>query len=656
MKMGERHNYDILIFTPVGLTIAGAKKGQINGTRICNKVKFLRNNKPLEEAFESRTTEPDPHPAEISSLYGFSKEYEDVLKKKKIKVVLLHSPGEGKYCAEGIKNLVEKSTYFPKPNSSEWSAELVELQNLDPSDAMKFPKAIEELFEEINKRIAHFSGDVFVNVTGGYKGLLPYLTMIGMAQRRLKVFYLYEDSKGIIELPTYPISFDLFAWRDQRGLLLPFTLELGLDQEQKKDLYQALKKQGLEGVVAAEPPYPLSALGKTMEAIYEEQRGRGISEFGLGFLLLDEFQDKKWARYLARECIPRWRHLAVGDHIPETVEHGRGHTQRLLELAQQLLIRPDMIRLSDEQLFVLISSIWLHDIGHSGDYFTFEGADGLIKKKDETACQGRFFCLGDPERVRSYHNFLTYELIKSYGLWLFPNRECWLTDLHLNSVALACLYHRKRMPVEGSCVVNENVLVQKGLKDFKEGEEVIQGFPLVAALLRFIDGAENQEERSGSDEYYEVAKWVIERQVEALSKMTDQRSSSSSLKPLICFKNKQPREFRKHRMVRHVFMAWEGPDHGEKNEQHGVFGNTANNPKQVLEVYLIGNCGFSEYDRDEVRDEIMLDLLEEFDKVKDILPFRLLIYLVEEKDNGTTCKSKLIRQNTGKYCLKQYKC
>lgn len=652
---------DILVFTPVGLSIAGDIKGEpINIQSIRNRMKttIYENGVTVPTAFQSRKVgQPDPYPAEISSLYALSidNKYKSDLERKNIKVVLLHSPKEGQYCAKGIKCLIEDSNYFPKPNSSKWFCELVELKDLDPRNAEKFPKAIEELFEAINKRITDSSGDVFVNITGGYKGLLPYLTMFGMAQRRLKVFYLYEDSTAIIELPTYPFSFDLFAWRDQRGLILPFTLKGVLKEDQKKDLYHALKKEGMEGVVTAELGYRLSALGKTMQAIYKEQRGRGISEFGLGFLLLNDFQEDKWRNYLAKECIPIWRHLAVGDHIPETVEHGRGHTQRLLELAQQLLINPQKkIKLSDEQLFVLISSIWLHDIGHSGDYFTFEGEDGLVRKQDQDKCEGPFFCLGDPERVRGYHNFLTYELIKGHCDRLFPNRPCWLTKLLLNSIALACLYHRKRMPVRNGNKVNKNVYVAKGLRDFKEKEEVIEGFPLVASLLRFIDGAENQEERTGSNEYYEIAQWVLRRQAKALECMINKNTSSPPhAADLAQFKNKQKGEFDKHRMVRSVFMAWEDSDHDSQDEEHGVFGNAGPGATNVLGVYLVGNCDFKGYNRDQVREKIVQDLLDEFELVKDILRFRLVIYLVEEKANGAASRFKLIRQCGAKCSLQE---
>ena len=139
------------------------------------------------------------------------------------------------------------------------------------------------------------------------------------------------------------------------------------------------------------------------------------------------------------------------------MEHGRGHVQRLLELAEQLLIAAN-IALSVEQRFVLVGSIWLHDLGHSGDSFSFEGKSGLVQNKDDKCSTGQFPVYGDPDHVRRYHNFLSYDLIKNHRTFFShagQGKRCVPTYKHgndcygaLNSpvciIAEKCRFREKR--------------------------------------------------------------------------------------------------------------------------------------------------------------------------------------------------------------------
>ena len=254
----------------------------------------------------------------------------------------------------------------------------------------------------------------------------------------------------------------------------------------------------------------MNTIGQLLEGLYRKTKGKGFSEFGEGGLLLNQFSDSSpYPDYLIKKCIPIWRHLSAGDHIPETVEHGRGHVQRLLELTQQLMIATEL-SLTDEQLFVLVSSIWLHDLGHSGDCLFFEGDGMLIQDKDDPESTSRFSVYGDPDKVRKYHNFLSYELIKKERGFLFPDvstidGNSAAVERLLRSVELTCLYHRRAMPTEGEAVVDQ-CKVSKGIKNLGTDDNIIEGFSLIAALLRFLDGAENQEERTGGSDYYKVMK------------------------------------------------------------------------------------------------------------------------------------------------------
>jgi hypothetical protein len=64
------------------------------------------------------------------------------------------------------------------------------------------------LIEQI-KNITIESGTVntLLNITGGYKALIPPITILAQLYH-ISIFYLYEDSNDIIQLPAMPVGFD----------------------------------------------------------------------------------------------------------------------------------------------------------------------------------------------------------------------------------------------------------------------------------------------------------------------------------------------------------------------------------------------------------------------------------------------------------------
>lgn len=639
--MNQTQSIDLKIFCPVGTSLVSNNENDPINVGEENAIAAIPGIKRKLQKTHFTWEGKDCNPAEISSLYAFCKERDCELADKTIQLILLHSPGIGQACAKAVKELLGSASYFPYANKSTWIIESEKLEHLDPCQAEHFALAIQELTEVLKKGLAGFTGPVYLNVTGGYKALTPYLTMLGLALGgAVKIFYLFAEARKTIELPTFPVAFDLLEWRDWRGLLLPFTLNLGLTDDQKKGLQASLPQGKLSGLIQSVPPFALSPVGQLMWDHYERQRGTGLSEFGTGALLLD--QCPTYRSYLENSCLPLWRHLSVGDHIPETVEHGRGHVQRLLELTQQLLVAMPHLKqelMQEDQFFVLISSIWLHDLGHSGDCFSFEGIDGLIQDKDDSASTELFHTYGDPDTVRRYHHCLTYELLKRHEHFLFPPASGRPTNsLLFRSVQLACLYHRQEMPMQGRKVV-EGCCFTKGLKDFAEDSEVIPHFPLVAALLRFLDGLENQRERSGSEAYHQVASWVINRQVESLNSLAESLDSADVRRETILsaadFKAVQIDHYRKHRNFRHVFLVAEPP---EGLEDDGVYGRQNS---CLLGVYLVA-ASQPDFNEEEAVRKIVYAFLSEFKAIQELLRFKMALFIIEENSSQVTKKQVVI--------------
>lgn len=707
---------DILIFTAVGTSLLTNNKYSLSEIR--NKTfNYQQNLENIENVLRTKRiknyfkTENNPFPAEITSLYAFttSQQYVDEgLSDKNKKVILLHSPDlttakgiNGKAVAESIESVLNQPSRSEDLGEADsWEYKLEQLDGLDPKKASQFPGAINRLFDIVSSHIEDNPGaEVFLNITGGYKGLVPYLTMLGMALGKdVRIFYLFEESPEIIWLPTLPMAFDILQWRDQRGLLHPFEppLDKHLDSVQKKSLFKALQGTRIYTLLDTDNSgnVSLNAMGRFLSKRYDQDRERRLSRFGSGHLLLDQFTKTGAGLrdYIAEKCIPHWVYMSAGDHIPETVEHGRGHVQRLLELAQQFILAA-RLELSDEQIFVLISSIWLHDIGHTGDFFEFEGKDGLIQNKENFKSLDKRYCYGDPDRVRENHSLLTYQLIKnddshsdSKKKIIFPEGfpKGYKCSQLIRSVQLACLFHRRKMPVQvknGDSVKLEDFQVTRGIQDFKS-PEVIEGFSLIAALLRICDGAENQAERSGGDEYEKVMHWAIKRRVSAMLDMdafpqslatlrmarpelfkvkkgtekyvrsfdwngtdTDfldkakQRIESAgttgpgcpSLKQLAAeaeFKARQPPHHKKHRMVSQTFVVSLKENVEEKNGKNGWFEGGQKTP--LVGIYCVADTEYESYCREKVIKEIVMSLYGEFEPVAKLLPFSISIFLIEK--------------------------
>jgi hypothetical protein len=673
---GEKMIEQPLIFMPVGTSLL------TNADDGFNDRKLLENGRqlPKEKYFEKIRKYPGlhlffseapgfqgriRHPAEISSLYAFCREHWAGCCKpvESVRLLLLYSADPvGSYCADVLAELLSDRDYLHFPGLPEievidWNVEMCPLKRLDPKDPDGFHIALDGLAEIVARELRVHKGSVYVNISGGYKPLGNYLTLMAMALgRRLRVFYLYEQSPQVHFLPSYPLSFDLLQWRDWRGLLLPFMHRDLFTPRQQDNFYAALRETPVGGLVRvsgtdepevvddcgpASAGYTLNSVGRILQGLYEQSRREDISRFGRGHLLLDllEKQEPGWVDYLAEVCIPRWRHLAVGDHIPETVEHGRGHVQRLLELARQLLeilaVGKPPLKLTSEQLFVLIGAIWLHDLGHSGDEFFWGGEAGLVQSLENPSSTEPFFVYGDPDQVRRYHNFLSWHIIESERCkgecnFLFPHAEGMpeKLDCLIHSVALAALYHRRVMPVKGGREIGD-CRVTKGFCDFTKSDGVIDGFPLVAALLRVLDGAENQQERSGSPESSKVTEWVVARQTDSMRRYLG-KSFDAVLQKKYEFKKKQPQHYCRHQLIRHVFFALEDEERRELDPEY-IYGNEG--VALLVGFYLAINpdamADKKPGDREQIIiDEIITPFIEEFQLVERLLPFRLVLYCI----------------------------
>jgi sugar-specific transcriptional regulator TrmB len=76
--------------------------------------------------------------------------------------------------------------------------------------------------------------NVIINITGGYKATIPYLTILGQINR-CPIYYIFEDTDALIKISPTPISINWGIFEKYSHILEKF--EKGIDQlnEFKKD-------------------------------------------------------------------------------------------------------------------------------------------------------------------------------------------------------------------------------------------------------------------------------------------------------------------------------------------------------------------------------------------------------------------------------------
>jgi len=321
---------------------------------------------------------------------------------------------------------------------------------------------------------------VVICISAGYKVLIPYLSLLGFIDGH-EVIYAHRSSNSVITIPQLPFNWDLRTLDEYRILLMtddvPASVYYTLPRR-IKSFYEPKSQKKQE-----EWFFGKSAYGKMISQDYLEERR---SRFGWGETLLSYFSDENARKKIQGLIVGEWEYLWLGDQIPETVEHTRRHSSRLMELARELF-QLTTISLDDQELFCLIASFWLHDIGHTA----------LIS--NELSKNGGYFPLYlFPSLVRELHHTLSGEQIN--------NLDC-LDDWCQNIVEAISRYHRRKMPLVKNQVPYKHWLINEEKRamevEIEDADLDIKKdrLLLLTAILRFLDGCDVQADRVINKDY-----------------------------------------------------------------------------------------------------------------------------------------------------------
>lgn len=162
------------------------------------------------------------------------------------------------------------------------AAERDVIEGLQVTDDKRFQDiGLTNLFTRIKKITNDFkdSDSTILNITGGFKGVIPYLTMIGQVYR-IPQCYIFEPEadeheKNLLHIPQFPFQLDWGIAERYLPYLLRVEEFIGYDEIIKQELQQL----GLIGIKSSGKPFA-TAIGKIYKEFIENYLPSSPNVFG----------------------------------------------------------------------------------------------------------------------------------------------------------------------------------------------------------------------------------------------------------------------------------------------------------------------------------------------------------------------------------------
>lgn len=170
--------------------------------------RIKRLKKKIEDWFDKAIKKEDIS-AEIKSLVKLRQEI-----KEDFEIYLLHSDTILSYIAgEIIKEKLRDIKEFA--DIKEESIKLINVESLQVWNRSEFNKGMSNLISEIYKIAQNYWDNIIINITGGYKATIPYLTILAQINK-CPIYYIFENTDALIKIPNIPFSTE---WYDLDNLI-----------------------------------------------------------------------------------------------------------------------------------------------------------------------------------------------------------------------------------------------------------------------------------------------------------------------------------------------------------------------------------------------------------------------------------------------------
>ncbi len=544
--------------------------------RIVTNILKLDPKRQFDYRNKTKYHPTDRMPQELSYLWAYAQTNKNSNEEGDIVKFLPSDTYESRNCAviiaDVLKNEPWRDWYSAEFNLDSDYAKDVNAEKGSEFERSGFHNWMAKIKEMINDLVENRGCErILLNATGGYKGTVPYSTLMATLHReKVEIAYLFEDSRDLIFIPTYPIGLDFREWHEN-ALRLKMVLELGstkyfMPENPVKLLLHDSKEEKKGSEKKADRRKTLSVFGNELKLRYDDQisvdplkvysksivdRILNVDSPLVGGRRIKNLtnQDIEWwsakktdifeLKNILHKIIDKVGDIIwLGDKIPEMVDHARMHHHDLLEFTE-LFLTPILHHaprfFNESERFILIATVLLHDCGHSVNSLSLEESRELSNLFGEITVHG----LPDiiplfTDDVRDYHQFLAgirLNDVKTANYIEWPGKDGFRDKgfderIH-EAVILACLYHRRRMDHDNESGKKKGMLHLTGqwpgsLKKKAEYymNECNVDLMKVVALIRLIDGCDSQARRAGSKFRKGLSELMLEKDcIAALSKM-----------------------------------------------------------------------------------------------------------------------------------------
>lgn len=142
--------------------------------------------------------------------------------------------------------------------------------DLQVKDSKKFMNGMRNLIEKTFKITNGYWDNTVINITGGYKATIPYLTILAQLNG-CPIYYIFEDQDALIKIPSLPLSTEVINCEDLRNNKdIIAKLQKGIDNEKDyneliySDFYRKYGVMVWEDYVNNSPIAELNPLGKIL--------------------------------------------------------------------------------------------------------------------------------------------------------------------------------------------------------------------------------------------------------------------------------------------------------------------------------------------------------------------------------------------------------
>jgi len=237
-----------------------------------DRIKYIKK-KILDCLYNNRNAS-----AEIKSLIKLKQELNE-----DFEIYLLVSDTVLSKLAGEILN--ENLTQFDVLSSSRIS--LKEIKNLQIWERDSFIKGMVSLINAIYSIAREYWDNVIINITGGYKATVPYLTILGQVNK-CDIYYIFEETDALIKIPYVPLSINWEIFEQNEIFFMKLereeVIKISSETQFKNEIEALIEK--------ADNFISLNPLGVTLWKTYKQR-------FDIFYIsnLVEEYLEKKDKKY-----------------------------------------------------------------------------------------------------------------------------------------------------------------------------------------------------------------------------------------------------------------------------------------------------------------------------------------------------------------------